>query len=195
MVFANSTAILTDAFPPNQCGTALGVNQVAAIAGSFESTPLWAGIDLLPLTIGFLVAGPLSGWLSDRYGTRVFSLGGQLVVAALSIGVLQPDDRRAGGHPCVHIDRWAADPGPARPDRGAPSLPPANASALTGDQFFPQLISGPFHSGLIVVFGVAASMSLLSPACCGRRRPWPPLLLLCIAGCRCAVPSRPCRSM
>src|SRR5690348_7892545 len=33
MVFANSTAILTDAFPANQRGTALGVNQVAAIAG------------------------------------------------------------------------------------------------------------------------------------------------------------------
>ena len=33
---------------------------------SFESTPLWAGIFMLPMTVGFLVAGPLSGWLSDR---------------------------------------------------------------------------------------------------------------------------------
>ena len=37
----------------------------------FESTPLWAGIYLLPLTVGFLVAGPVSGWLSDRYGARL----------------------------------------------------------------------------------------------------------------------------
>ena len=28
---------------------------------SFESTPLWAGIYMLPLTVGFLVAGPISG--------------------------------------------------------------------------------------------------------------------------------------
>ena len=34
----------------------------------YESTPLWAGIYLLPLTVGFLVAGPASGWLSDRFG-------------------------------------------------------------------------------------------------------------------------------
>ena len=33
---------------------------------TFESTPLWAGIFMLPMTVGFLVAGPLSGWLSDR---------------------------------------------------------------------------------------------------------------------------------
>src|SRR5215468_9043207 len=34
---------------------------------SFSQTPLWAGIAMLPLTIGFLVAGPVSGWLSDRF--------------------------------------------------------------------------------------------------------------------------------
>ena len=36
----------------------------------FEETPLWAGIYMLPLTVGFLVAGPLSGVLSDRFGAR-----------------------------------------------------------------------------------------------------------------------------
>ncbi len=35
MLFANSTAILTDAFPAERRGMALGINQVAAIAGSF----------------------------------------------------------------------------------------------------------------------------------------------------------------
>ena len=49
---------------------------------SFESTPLWAGIYMLPLTVGFLVAGPVSGWLSDRFGARAFATGGMLVAAA-----------------------------------------------------------------------------------------------------------------
>jgi MFS family permease len=40
---------------------------------SFAQTPLWAGIYMLPLTAGFLVAGPLAGILSDRYGSRLFA--------------------------------------------------------------------------------------------------------------------------
>jgi MFS family permease len=54
----------------------------------FSQTPLWAGIAMLPLTIGFLVAGPVSGWLSDRYGARPFATGG-MVLAAASFGLLQ----------------------------------------------------------------------------------------------------------
>jgi len=50
---------------------------------SFESTPLWAGIFMLPMTVGFLIAGPVSGYLSDRFGARPFATGG-MVVAALS---------------------------------------------------------------------------------------------------------------
>ncbi len=48
---------------------------------SFASTPLWAGILMLPLTTGFLVAGPTAGILSDRYGQRLFATGGMLVSA------------------------------------------------------------------------------------------------------------------
>ena len=40
---------------------------------AFADTPLWAGIYLLPLTVGFLLAGPVSGYLSDRYGARPFA--------------------------------------------------------------------------------------------------------------------------
>jgi MFS family permease len=47
----------------------------------FAATPLWAGIRMLPLTIGFLLAGPISGILSDRYGSRPFASGGMLVSA------------------------------------------------------------------------------------------------------------------
>src|SRR4051812_13118164 len=49
---------------------------------SFERTPLWAGIYMIPLTIGFLVAGPTSGWLSDRYGAKAFSTGGMVLGSA-----------------------------------------------------------------------------------------------------------------
>ena len=55
---------------------------------SFERTPLWAGIYMLPLTAGFLIAGPISGWLSDRYGSRPFATGGMLA-AALSFALLE----------------------------------------------------------------------------------------------------------
>jgi MFS family permease len=48
---------------------------------SFERTPLWAGIYMVPLTVGFLFAGPLSGMLSDRYGARPFATGGMLGAA------------------------------------------------------------------------------------------------------------------
>jgi MFS family permease len=54
---------------------------------SFERTPLWAGIYLLPLTVGFLLAAPISGYLSDRFGARPFATGG-MAVAALSFLLL-----------------------------------------------------------------------------------------------------------
>jgi MFS family permease len=54
---------------------------------NFSQTPLWAGIFMLPLIAGFLVAGPISGFLSDRYGARPFATGG-MVIAALSFVLL-----------------------------------------------------------------------------------------------------------
>jgi hypothetical protein len=42
----------------------------------FSRTPLWAGIYMLPLIAGFLLAGPVSGWLSDRFGARPFATAG-----------------------------------------------------------------------------------------------------------------------
>lgn len=47
---------------------------------SFEVTPLWAGICMLPQTAGFLIAGPLAGYLSDRFGARLFTMGGMILV-------------------------------------------------------------------------------------------------------------------
>jgi len=53
----------------------------------YTQTPLWAGIYMLPMTVGFLVAGPISGMLSDRYGARPFATGGMLL-SALTFGLL-----------------------------------------------------------------------------------------------------------
>ena len=53
----------------------------------FTETPLWAGIYMLPLTLGILIAGPISGYLSDRFGARPFATGG-MVGAALSFALL-----------------------------------------------------------------------------------------------------------
>jgi MFS family permease len=48
---------------------------------NFEDTPLWAGIYMAPMLVGFFIVGPLSGWLSDRYGSRGLTTIGMLVLA------------------------------------------------------------------------------------------------------------------
>jgi MFS family permease len=54
----------------------------------FARTPLWAGLAMLPLTLGFLIAGPLAGILSDRYGPRPFATGG-MIGTAICFAVLE----------------------------------------------------------------------------------------------------------
>jgi MFS family permease len=48
---------------------------------NYDVAPLWAGIYMIPLMVGFLMMGPVSGWLSDRYGARLFSTCGMLIQA------------------------------------------------------------------------------------------------------------------
>ncbi|WP_327295242.1 MFS transporter [Streptomyces sp. NBC_01197] len=55
---------------------------------SFERTPLWAGIYMIPLTVGFLLSAPLSGWLSDRLGSRPFTVGGALLTAVSFLALM-----------------------------------------------------------------------------------------------------------
>ncbi|TDU03020.1 MFS transporter [Streptomyces sp. 846.5] len=55
---------------------------------AYESTPLWAGIALIPLTVGFLISGPISGYLSDRFGARTFASSGLLLMAGSFVGLL-----------------------------------------------------------------------------------------------------------
>ncbi len=55
---------------------------------AFDETPLWAGIYMLPMTVGFLASGPLSGALSDRYGSRLFATAGMLLSVAGFLGLM-----------------------------------------------------------------------------------------------------------
>jgi len=236
----------------------------------YEDTPLWAGIYLLPLTVGFLAAGPIAGHLSDRHGPRPFAAGGLLVMAGsfagllllptdfnywafaalvflnglggglfaapntslvmssapahlrgaasgmratfqnagmvLSIGVFfslmvaglstsLPQTLDAGltaqGVPASAASAVAATPpvgtlfaaflgyNPIEQLVGPQilgTLPPANAHTLTGREFFPHLISGPFHDGLVVVFWLAIAMAVVGAGASlirGRRTPTP----------------------
>jgi MFS family permease len=224
---------------------------------SYESTPFWAGIYLLPLTVGFLVSGPLSGTLSDRFGQRTFATTGLLLVAATFVALLlipvnfnywlfaiitflngigsgmfaAPNRtsimnavparsrgaasgmtgtfQNAGNSLSIGIffslmiaglattlpaalfkgltshgvSAAAATQAAATPPVGnlfaaflgynpiaallkgvgvnTASLPAGDLSALTGKAFFPQLISQPFHSGLVIVFVTAAILSVI----------------------------------
>ncbi|WP_101952922.1 MFS transporter [Mycobacterium sp. 3519A] len=225
---------------------------------SFESTPLWSGIYMLPMTVGFLVAGPLSGTLSDRLGSRPFAIGGlalmgatfiALVVipvnfdyrlfaaliflnglgggiftspntaaimssvpaaergaasgiratftnagmslsigtffslmiaglahslpAALSSGLQQQGVAAGVAHQIADLppvgSLFAAFLGynpiaQLLQPSGALHQPGVNAATLTGNSFFPHLISGPFHAGLVVVFTAAAVMMVIGAA-------------------------------
>jgi MFS family permease len=222
----------------------------------YTVTPLWAGIYMLPLTAGFLIAGPISGYLSDRYGSRLFATAGLLVAAcgftglmllpinfpypvfaaiifcngigsglfaspntssimssvpaqhrgaasgmrsvfmnsgmSLSIGfffslmiaglaatlprTLSSGLRAQGVSAAVATHVANLPPvstlfsallgyNPVKsllaPSGTLAKLPPRNAAVLTGKQFFPHLISGPFHHGLVIVFSAAIAMSIL----------------------------------
>jgi MFS family permease len=225
---------------------------------SFGSTPLWAGIYLLPLTTGFLLAGPVSGYLSDRYGARLFASGGILVTAVAFLGLLLlpvdfsywafaalillsglgsglfsapntaaimnsvPASARGaangmratfqnsgmvlsigiffslmiaglsaslpktlfGGLTAQGVPTDVAHHVAGLPPVGSlfaaflgynpirslvpadvlDKLPAASQKALTSKEFFPHLISGPFHHGLVVVFTMAIAMSLVAAA-------------------------------
>jgi MFS family permease len=54
---------------------------------SFARTPLWAGIYMVPLTIGFFVAGPVAGRLADRHGARLFATLGLVLTAVSFVGL------------------------------------------------------------------------------------------------------------
>jgi MFS family permease len=221
---------------------------------SFSQTPLWAGIYLIPLTIGFLLSAPLSGILSDKFGAKAFTIGGALLTAAsfLALAFLPVDfsywlfallilvnglgtglfvsPNRAEMMNAVPADQRGAAAGmittfmnsasvlsigiffslmvaglsSSLPEamfsglhaQGVPvdkavalshlppigvlfaaflgynpmqqllgpllsHLNPAHAAYLIGREFFPNLITGPFHDGLGVAFGFAIAVCVI----------------------------------
>jgi MFS family permease len=224
---------------------------------TYDQTPLWAGIFLLPMTAGFLVAGPISGILSDKFGSRGIATSGTAVFAASFVALMllpvnfpywafallialngvgsgmfaapnsssimgsvpAADRGSASGMRSTFqnsgtavsigvvftlmiaglssslpstltngLTKLGVPPGVAHQVATLPPvsslfasvlgvnpiqhllaptgvlarLPAASRAALTGREFFPSLLSGPFHSGLIVVFGVSAGLSVLA---------------------------------
>jgi EmrB/QacA subfamily drug resistance transporter len=131
---------------------------------SFTETPLWAGIYMLPLTLGLLIVGPVSGILSDRFGARPFATGGMLA-AALSFGLLMllPTDFEYWAFALILLLNGASMGLFASPNRAAVmnSLPAADRGAGGGmNQTFQnsaQVLSvGIFFTLLIV--GLASSL-------------------------------------
>ncbi len=224
---------------------------------NYSDTPLWAGIFLLPLTAGFLVSGPVSGFLSDRFGSRGIATVGMgvfggsfiglmllpvsfpywvfaLLIAANGIGSgmfaspnsssimgsvparqrgvasgMRSTFQNSGTALSIGVffslmiaglaSRLPATLTAGLRQQGVPSaiahqigtLPPvsslfaavlgvnpvqhllapggvlsslsaAHQRVLTGREFFPDLISAPFHQGLMVVFAVAAGLAVLA---------------------------------
>ena len=131
---------------------------------NFATTPLWAGIYMLPLTAGLLLAGPASGYLSDRYGARPFATGG-MVAAAVSFGLLLllPTDFSYPAFAAILLLNGISMGMFASPNRAAVmnSLPPGDRGAGGGmNQTFQnsaQVLSiGIFFTLLIV--GLASSL-------------------------------------
>jgi len=48
---------------------------------SYDSAPFWAGIFMIPMSIGIAITGPLSGWLSDKHGARILATSGMIITA------------------------------------------------------------------------------------------------------------------
>ncbi|OXM61904.1 MFS transporter [Amycolatopsis vastitatis] len=221
---------------------------------TFEQTPLWAGIYMLPMTVGFLLAAPTSGILADRIGSRLLASTGLLITAitfllliilpvnfdywafaaillinGIGMGMFSspnraevmnslPADARGSGAGMMTTFQNAAmvlsigfffsliiaglssslpsTMSQGLTEHGVPAasaaqianlpavavlfaaflgynpiqqllggqlsaLPPDQAAFLTGRSFFPNLISGPFQSGLAVAFGFAIVVCLI----------------------------------
>ena len=137
---------------------------------SFEETPLWAGILMLPLTAGFLLAGPLSGFLSDRLGARYFATGG-MIGAAITFVLLMllPINFDYWGFAFILLLNGLSMGAFAAPNRAAimNSLPPADRGAGGGMnstfQNSAQVLSiGIFFTLMIVGLSSTLSTTLVS---------------------------------
>ena len=118
-LFANSTAILTDAFPANQRGTALGMNSIAAIGGSFIGLILGGVLGPINWHYVFLVSAPIGAFATvwayfmlkdigtrrrariDWWGNILFAAGLIAILVGITYGLLP-----YGGHPMGWTNPW-----------------------------------------------------------------------------------------
>ncbi|HEY5492389.1 MAG TPA: MFS transporter, partial [Gemmatimonadaceae bacterium] len=131
---------------------------------SFKDTPLWAGIYMLPLTVGFMVAGPISGRLSDRHGARPFATAGMLL-AALSFLLLMalPADFNYPWFAGVLLLNGLAFGMFAAPNTAAimNSVPARNRGIASGMRATMQTVGMPLSTGMffsLMVVGLTAAV-------------------------------------
>ena len=141
MLMANSAAILTDAFPENQRGMAMGVNQAAAFSGSFIGLILGGILAPINWRLIFLVSVPIGlfatiwGYLQlrelgqrrsahiDWSGNATFALGLVRIMVGITYGI-EP----YGGHAMG----WTSPPGDHLPGPGRRSSSSLSASSRCG---------------------------------------------------------------
>jgi MFS family permease len=161
---------------------------------SFARTPLWAGIYMLPLTAGFLLAGPMSGILSDRYGARPFATGGMIGACVSFVLLLElPVDFGYPTFAAILLLNGLSMGAFAAPNRAGVmnSLPPEHRGAGGGMnatfQSSAQVLSiGIFFSLMIVGLSSALSTNLfrgltahgVPAAAAARAAPLPPVSTL-----------------
>jgi MFS family permease len=136
LLMANSTAILTDAFSTEQRGMALGFNIVAAVSASFIGLT-----SRLPVAMahGLVLQG-----VPTATAAKVAALPAVATLFAALLG-LNPIKQLLGTHVLHQIG-------------------PTHAATVTGTSFFPSLISGPFHHGLVIAFGASALLCAAAAA-------------------------------
>jgi hypothetical protein len=123
------------------------------------------------LSIGVFFSLMIAGLASSLPATLSTGLQAQHVPADVAAGVAQLPPVSTlfaaflGVNPIGHL---------LAPTGILPSLPAHNVAVLTGTRFFPELISGPFHHGLVIVFTTAAIIAAIAAiASATRPRPHP----------------------
>ncbi len=132
--------------------------------------PLWAGIYMIPLLAGFLLMGPLSGWLSDRFGARLFSTLGMLIQAlGFLLLALVPLNFQYTWFALILFIVGIGQGMFSSPNTSSvmgsnvqQALSAAKRTVLLGHAFFPYLISYPMSLGLHSVFYLSVIMSLVA---------------------------------
>jgi hypothetical protein len=132
--------------PPEQRGVASGMRSTFQNSGT-------------ALSIGVFFSLMIAGLASSLPSTLTGGLTAQGVPAGVAsrLAHLPPVSTLfaafLGNNPIGHL---------LQPTGVLGSLPAHSIAVLTGNRFFPELISGPFHHGLVIVFAAAASMAVIA---------------------------------